>query len=392
MSESCKRYPAKLAPLFKLRDWAMGAIKAATAASWKRDDSRERLIEPALGSGLILTKVDLAFALLSLVTLACSLALLGPLKIRVESGPLFFKCLMGVFLLALMILYVRRAPRIAQIARVAFWAIVFTNVFILPLYLGNRLDIPFQDDTLAFFDRCLGVEIPGIIRDLNGFPALLPILNCVYESLVFLIALALILPAALGQTDKSDEFLMAIALGALVTIPFLYFIPAVGPWVHYKELCANDVQANCYKVFQALKSGNLVICNLGRVDPLVTFPSWHTMFAVLSAVSLTRIRVVRWLAAIWAAAVLVSCVTSGWHYVVDVLGGLVLALVTARVSFGLIRWMTDYPRPPLKSVRRGRGPASRSSALRRPEGKKKTSPENRKPDPARPGWLQRRRA
>jgi membrane-associated phospholipid phosphatase len=343
MSEICNRHRISITTLFKLRDRAFLACKAVLTGV---KHSCSQSLEPVGSRGLPLTRVDLIFALLCLVTLAGCLPLLGPLKIRLDLGALFFKCLMSLFLFALMVLYVHRAPSIARIARVAFWAIVFTNVFVLPLYLGNRLDIPFRDAILASLDRCLGVEVPKIIRSLAAFPVLAAIFNHIYDSLVFLIALALILPAALGQTDKSDEFLLAIALGALATILALVFLPAVGPWIHYKEICANEAQVNCYRVFRALKSGEPVVCNLGRVDPLVTFPSWHTMFAVLSAVALTRVRVVRWLAAVWAAAIILSCVTTGWHYFVDLLGGLMFSLLTIIAARMIIR----YLRPPSASA------------------------------------------
>jgi hypothetical protein len=93
MSEICN-----LPTLYKWRERALGAYKTALMAAKNK-----------LCHDLPLTRTDLTFALLCLVTLGCCLPLLGPLKIRVEPGPLIFKCSLSLFLLALMIIYRHRA-------------------------------------------------------------------------------------------------------------------------------------------------------------------------------------------------------------------------------------------------------------------------------------------
>src|SRR5262249_55436 len=59
--------------------------------------------------------------------------------------------------------------------------------------------------------------------------------------------------------------------------------------------------------------------------------------AVLAAAALWPVRYLRWPAAVLAALIVVSTVTTGWHYVSDVLGGLALAALSLAVARGYLR-------------------------------------------------------
>jgi membrane-associated phospholipid phosphatase len=62
---------------------------------------------------------------------------------------------------------------------------------------------------------------------------------------------------------------------------------------------------------------------------IVSFPSYHVVLANLSALALSSVRRLRAVAWLLAALVCVSTVLTGWHYGVDVLGGLLVAMMTA---------------------------------------------------------------
>jgi len=289
------------------------------------------------------TKIDYGFALLCIIVLSFSLMFLHHFKISINPAPVIFRSMLVTLLLVIAVIYSRRAPRIADIARVAFWSIIFTNIFVLPIYFGIRLHIPFHDGILVAADRYLGIEVPTIIKYCQVFPIVMKLLDYIYDSLVFLIATALILPAAFGQTDKSNKFLLAIALCVFISLPIMYFIQAIGPWVPYKEIHAINVQVHSTRIMEALKSGQPLIFDLAHVEPVVTFPSWHSILAVLSAIALLRVPVMRWLGPLWAVSVMISCVSTAWHYPVDVLAGLILAVAMAGLAGVIISRATEKP-------------------------------------------------
>jgi membrane-associated phospholipid phosphatase len=64
----------------------------------------------------------------------------------------------------------------------------------------------------------------------------------------------------------------------------------------------------------------------------VCFPSFHTLLAVVSCVALWSIKPLRIPAVALAVCVVLSTLTSGWHYLVDVIGGLLLAVLSIAVA------------------------------------------------------------
>ena len=61
---------------------------------------------------------------------------------------------------------------------------------------------------------------------------------------------------------------------------------------------------------------------------MVCFPSFHVAWAIFFVAALWGFRWLRIPAVIVSAMVILSTMTTGWHYFVDVLGGIVLAVIS----------------------------------------------------------------
>ena len=61
---------------------------------------------------------------------------------------------------------------------------------------------------------------------------------------------------------------------------------------------------------------------------VVCFPSFHVAWAIFFVAALWGFRWLRIPAVIVSAMVILSTMTTGWHYFVDVLGGIVLAVIS----------------------------------------------------------------
>jgi membrane-associated phospholipid phosphatase len=91
------------------------------------------------------------------------------------------------------------------------------------------------------------------------------------------------------------------------------------------------------RTFQALKTQDRFVLDVGYRDGLICFPSFHTILAVLSAAALWAIPYVRWGALVVSALIVVSTITTGTHYVVDVVAGLAVAWVAVVAARGYSR-------------------------------------------------------
>lgn len=189
-------------------------------------------------------------------------------------------------------------------------------------------------------------------------------LKLAYASLIPQV-IALVL--ALGFTNRLAELrtvmLAAIAAGT-VTVILSSLFPAVGNYVHL-ALSANDfshVDPFAGDVhlrdFAALRDGTAETMVLGKMEGIITFPSYH---AALSVVTLwgfwaSRIAWVRWPGMLLAASTIVATPVDGGHYLVDVLAGGAIAVAALVWSKRAISWS---PAPMASPFRRSREASAR---------------------------------
>jgi len=179
----------------------------------------------------------------------------------------------------------------------------------------------------------LGVEVPTVLALMDSYPVIRETLYIAYNTLIFLITLAIMVPPMCNRMRAAKEFTIGVVLAAAICLPLFAVFQAAGPWVHYQYLPLTD-QSNYMRTFAAIKSQEWYAIDLAYSDGLICFPSFHAILAVLAAAALWPIRYVRWPTALLACLIVVSTVTTGSHYVVDVLGGLMVTLLV-RV---LARW------------------------------------------------------
>ncbi len=76
----------------------------------------------------------------------------------------------------------------------------------------------------------------------------------------------------------------------------------------------------------ALRDGALRVIDLGDVQGLVVFPSFHAALAVICAAVAQE----RWIVPVWGFNLLIVAASPaiGGHYFVDILAGILLACIT----------------------------------------------------------------
>jgi membrane-associated phospholipid phosphatase len=65
---------------------------------------------------------------------------------------------------------------------------------------------------------------------------------------------------------------------------------------------------------------------------IMSFPSEHVLVAVLGVEALSVIRSIRRPVQVAGTLICLSTVTTGWHYGIDVLGGLAVAWIASRLA------------------------------------------------------------
>jgi membrane-associated phospholipid phosphatase len=237
----------------------------------------------------------------------------------------------------------RRMVRLADTILFTFWGILFSNLHCLPMFVAARQQVPLRDALLARWDTALGLQVPAVLAAVAVHPLAGRFLEHCYGTLVPLVAAAIIVPPLVGRLRPAKEYAIGCIVAALIGIPLFGFFQAEGPWIHYGYTPALD-QAAYVHTFAALKAPAPFVLDLSYGDGLICFPSFHTILAVLAATALWDVPFLRWPAAILAALIVVSTVTTGTHYVVDVVAGLAVAALAHAAARGYTRLESRQPR------------------------------------------------
>ncbi len=196
--------------------------------------------------------------------------------------------------------------------------VLFSAGFVVLTYLAARLSPPLIDGCLAGCDARLGFSTANLVAWQGRHLAVGVMLNAAYDSLLPQTAATVALLGLLGRRQPLEAFLRRMMLAAVLVLALFLLLPAVGPC----GASPSASQAHYLDHFLALRSGLRSGLSLADTEGLITFPSFHTVWALLLVAACPR--PVKAFSVVLNAAVIVATLTTGWHYLADVLAGIVV--------------------------------------------------------------------
>jgi membrane-associated phospholipid phosphatase len=215
------------------------------------------------------------------------------------------------------------------------WALLMTLLLPVPFIVAARLRFPMQDLLLARADHLLGFSTPAL-RQWAAHHWLGDLLEHSYQMLQPLMLTAVLLPGLAGKRE-AREFLLANLMALMVVGVIFALMPAVGPWYAH-AFVPSDLQRQCEDgLMQLRRPETYTYSFLVQGAGIVCFPSCHVLWAILCAAALWGFRWLRIPVAALSGLIIISTLTTGWHYLVDVLAGLVLAVGALVLSKRILR-------------------------------------------------------
>ena len=209
------------------------------------------------------------------------------------------------------------------------WAMLLAVLVAQMAATAATFQFPLRDSVWHNLDIDLGIRIPAVMAWAGHYPSLQKFLAWSYDQLHPMMLVAILLLPLLGRRKSAERYILANALGFVIGLPFMVFMPAIGPWVtwHFSPTLPQTI---CESSILMLRHGS--IPSNGLFGATVCLPSFHTFWAVLTAQALWTFRVLRYPAILLAALITASTMTMGWHYGVDVIAGLLLAALCAALA------------------------------------------------------------
>ena len=122
---------------------------------------------------------------------------------------------------------------------------------------------------------------------------------------------------------RNERFFLACALALVVTTIASAVFPAAGPFIDFGNT-QNDTLY--FTQVLSVRTGAQLRFDLGDLQGIICFPSYHTILAIIFVMSHAGLRWSFYPVLALNAVMLVSIPSEGGHYLVDMLGGLPVAL------------------------------------------------------------------
>lgn len=252
---------------------------------------------------------------------AVGMTLLG---VRVQPASFAAPLLACAVLFGLRAVYTHWRPdeRIREAAEQTLVLVIFTHAAAVLSYLIVATNASLVDEAYARMDAWLGFDWPTWFAYVRSHHLLADILALVYASGLPQIAFVILFLSFTGRLAEVRVFSSTLALSSLLTIALSGVMPAAGAFVHYG---ADGVDLSVQSHFDLLRQHQLADIDLTSMQGLISMPSYHAVMSVLLAYAVRTSRPIALLLVPLNVLVLLSTLSEGGHYLVDVLGGIAVA-------------------------------------------------------------------
>ncbi|MEZ5841153.1 MAG: phosphatase PAP2 family protein [Hyphomicrobiales bacterium] len=255
---------------------------------------------------------------------------------------------------------VRGEAGLAAMARETLFLLLFSGASALLSYHVITLNLPLVDDELVAIDRALGFDWLTYVGVANDSALIGDLSSLFYIAALPSVALAIaVLPLA-GKTDRAEELLLAVMIGALAAIAVSGVLPASGALAHFRDAPGFSmenrplVDLKYMQPFFDLRDGNPVLFALSQPKGLIAFPSYHVALGVIVTLAFRDMPRLLVPVALVNGAMILTTPIDGGHHMVDGIAGAVLGVAAVRaaaaIRAAIARHEQAVGRRPVKSL------------------------------------------
>jgi membrane-associated phospholipid phosphatase len=239
------------------------------------------------------------------------------------------------------LIYLRRTERSETISR-------FLDIFELHLllaliaaagamgsYVAMAVSTGFSDPLLATVDEALGFDWLWLHGVASSSPVLMMAGRIAYFMFFPMPAIVIVGLVISGRGERAYALVAAYFVALLITDLVFVAFPAEAAFEHYLGSDVTLRPPNAQRFGEAIaqiRDGSLIAVDVRQLEGIITFPSFHTAAAALFIWASWPLRKLRPAMVAVNLAMIVSTTFVGGHYLVDILGGLVVAAAAVLLA------------------------------------------------------------
>lgn len=210
-------------------------------------------------------------------------------------------------------------------------------------YLAMGVAMPITDPQLIALDEMLGFDWHGFVAFIDSRPTLAWLLALAYSSFFFQLLLLPVYFSLFRNAARAYAIVFGYTLLCIISCVISVFFPALGAFafhgIEQADLAAINIKFAYFflEQFHGVREQSEFVLNFTDSAGILTFPSVHAGVAVLCAWAAWQSCLLRYPLLALNIAMAVSAISHGSHYLVDILAGIVVAvlaiLVTRRVFY-----------------------------------------------------------
>lgn len=228
-----------------------------------------------------------------------------------------------------------KLPVLSALFGALAWILATATIMSHASYVWATANLPMVDDTLARMDKALGADARAITQSTGAFGWFAYASLVAYSKTAYQMFLAFGVLMVCRQYERLADTFSILTIGMVATLILSTLFPAADAFDYYKftdadvgKLAGTGVGVWHLEHLYALRSGAMRTFPTTDWQGLVTFPSFHTIYALAGGYALATNRWLAWPAAIFSGFVLFTTVPIGGHYFVDVVGGVAIFMAT----------------------------------------------------------------
>lgn len=222
-----------------------------------------------------------------------------------------------------------RETRLADLAECWGLMALVCTMGAIASYAVIRLTTGQVDAWLAAIDRVLGFDWIAAYRFTVARPLIARVSELAYLSIFFSPLVVIAGLALTGRAERARALIAAFGIALAIGLVIFCFCPARSALDYYMGHDISYIPATGIShlaVIDQLRAGTMTVIDVTTLSGMITFPSFHAVSAVLFIWAAWPLRWLRWPCLAVNLAMLIVTPVQGTHYLIDVIGGVALAL------------------------------------------------------------------